>query len=64
MNELALTDTVIKESCHIAAEKVYDLLGNDLVSIILFGSCARGDFHGDSDIDIAVLTKSDRIAEM
>lgn len=24
--------------------------------IILFGSCARGDYHKDSDIDVAVLT--------
>ena len=64
MDELILTNTIIKESCHMAVEKVHDLLGDDLVAIILFGSCSRGDFHGDSDIDIAILTKSDRAEEM
>ncbi len=36
-------------------------LGNDLVEIILYGSCARGDYTDDSDIDIAILTKCGRI---
>lgn len=32
-------------------------LGDELVSVRLFGSKARGDFHPDSDIDIFVLVK-------
>ena len=28
--------------------------------IILYGSCARGDFTDESDVDIAILTESDR----
>jgi predicted nucleotidyltransferase len=36
------------------------LLG-DLDKIVLYGSCARGDFSDDSDIDIALFTKCDRL---
>ena len=36
-------------------------MGDDLVKIVLFGSCARGNFDNDSDVDIAILTKSDRV---
>lgn len=28
--------------------------------IILFGSAARGDYHGDSDIDLLIIKKSDK----
>ncbi len=34
----------------------------DLSDVILYGSCARGDYHEDSDVDIVLLTKCDRIA--
>ena len=33
---------------------------SDLVKMILYGSCARGDFEEHSDVDIALLTKGDR----
>ena len=36
--------------------KVYELLGNRIKKIILYGSYARGDFNDDSDIDIMILT--------
>ena len=35
--------------------------GDDVVEIMLYGSYARGNFVEDSDIDIALLTKSDRL---
>ena len=35
-------------------------LKDDCRKIILYGSCARGDFNNDSDVDIAILTDSDR----
>ena len=35
-----------------ATKKIY---GSKLISIILYGSCARGDFKTDSDIDLMVL---------
>lgn len=34
------------------AKRIY---GNELKGIILYGSCARGDFAEDSDIDVLVL---------
>ncbi len=36
-------------------------MGDDLVKIILYGSCARGDYTKDSDVDIALLTKCNRM---
>lgn len=35
-------------------------LADDCRKIILFGSCARGDYRDDSDVDVAVLTNSNR----
>ena len=32
--------------------------GDNLIQVILFGSVARGDDHGDSDIDIFILLKN------
>lgn len=57
---LSMTDEIIADSCRLAADMTADLLGDNLVSIILFGSCARGDYSADSDIDIALITKSGR----
>jgi len=31
------------------------ILGSKLKSVILFGSCARGDFNNESDIDLMIL---------
>lgn len=39
---------------------VQNAIGNEIVQIILYGSCARGDFHEDSDIDIALIVRKDR----
>lgn len=36
------------------------LMKDDCEKIILYGSFARGDYTLDSDVDIAILTKSDR----
>lgn len=38
------------------AHNVKSILGNSLKKIILYGSCARGDYHENSDIDIMILT--------
>lgn len=32
-----------------------DIMGVNLVQVILYGSCARGDFTDDSDIDMHCL---------
>lgn len=36
-------------------DKVHELYGNRLKTMILYGSYARGDFREDSDIDIMIL---------
>lgn len=38
-----------------------DLLGSVIVECRLFGSCARGDYTEDSDIDVALLTSCGRL---
>ncbi len=35
-------------------------LSDDCRKIILYGSCARGDYRDDSDVDVAILTNSNR----
>lgn len=37
------------------AEETKKIYGINLRDVILYGSCARGDFASDSDIDIMVL---------
>ena len=39
---------------------ICDALGKDITKIILYGSCSRGDFSEDSDIDIALIVSCDR----
>ena len=38
-------------------KELKEKLGDEIVSIRLFGSKARGDFHEESDIDIFILLK-------
>lgn len=60
MDDLILTDKVIEVAKEELVEKAQNLLQADLVKVILYGSCARGDYTGDSDVDIALLTKCNR----
>ena len=41
-------------------EEVTKALSDDCRKIILYGSCARGDYRDDSDVDVAILTNSNR----
>ena len=61
MLELALNSEIINRIKKEVIEKVQSLLEEDLVEIILYGSCARGDYLEDSDVDIALITKCGRI---
>ncbi len=56
-----LTSNVIEKIKFESVPMLKEALGRDLSDVILYGSCARGDFHEDSDVDIALLTKCDRI---
>ena len=37
------------------------IFDSDCRKIILYGSCARGDYTNDSDVDVAILTESNRM---
>ena len=52
-----LINAVKEESTYL----VRNLVREDLVKVVLYGSCARGDYIDDSDIDIALLIKNDRL---
>ena len=45
-------DIVLKE----LTEQIYDLLGDKLDKVVLYGSYARGDNTEESDVDVLVLT--------
>ena len=50
-----MTAESMKQATEAFAEACRQIYGSKLHSIVLFGSCARGDFEKDSDIDIMVL---------
>lgn len=50
-----MTEATIREVTGKFAEDAKKIYGSKLRSIILYGSCARGDFDTDSDIDMLVL---------
>ena len=41
-------------------EAYHQIFGNDVVSIYLYGSYARGDYDSESDIDLAAIVKGER----
>lgn len=61
MDEILLNDTIIENVKKDAAEMVKAVMGKDLIKIVLYGSCARGDYTQDSDIDIALITACNRL---
>ncbi len=61
MPELALNNKVIDCIKLEATEMVRRLLKEELVEVILYGSCARGDYSADSDVDIALITSFSRM---
>ena len=50
-----MTEEKIREVVNRFAEEAKRIYGSKLQEIILYGSCARGDFENDSDIDILIL---------
>ncbi len=59
--DMRLNQTIIDKIKRESVPLICDALGEDLEKIILYGSCARGDFSEDSDIDMALLTACDRM---
>ena len=50
-----MTEEKIKKVTELFAEEAKKVFGEKIKQIILYGSCARGDFQTDSDIDILLL---------
>ena len=50
-----MTEEKIREVVEKFAEEAKRIYGKKLKGVILYGSCARGDFEPDSDIDIMIL---------
>lgn len=61
MENLILTEEIISKVKKEAVDSAHSLLGTDLVEAVLYGSCARGDYTADSDVDIALVTKCGRM---
>ena len=45
----------IKADIELAVNALHNELGENILKIILFGSCAKGTYQPDSDIDLAVV---------
>lgn len=56
-----LNEKIIENVKKDSIPMVVEALGDDLDDVILYGSCARGDFSVDSDVDIALITSCNRI---
>lgn len=50
-----MTDDLIRVIVKKYADAAQRILGEKLYAVILFGSCARGDYDSESDIDLLVL---------
>lgn len=61
MKKIELSNNIIDTIKAEVPDMVREFMDKDLVKMILYGSCARGDFKDDSDVDIALLTRGDRI---
>ena len=51
----------LKKICELTNEKMREIFGDKLVSVILYGSYARGDYEDFSDIDIMALVDMDKM---
>ncbi len=60
LNNIKLSNDVIEKIKSEVPDMVREFMEKDPVKMILYGSCARGDFKEYSDVDIALLTKGDR----
>ncbi len=58
--EKTMTPEIIEKIKLESVDMVRDILKNDLDEVILYGSCSRGDYTEDSDVDIALITYCDR----
>ena len=50
-----MTEKVIHDVVDRFAAEAAEIYGSTLRGVILYGSCARGDYEADSDIDLMIL---------
>ena len=60
-NSISLSKTVVDKVKSEVPLLVKEIMKNDLEKIILYGSCARGEFAAESDIDIAIIAHCNRL---
>ena len=53
-----MTDERIREVMESFASQAKSVYGTKLHQIVLYGSCARGDYQQDSDIDVCVVVEN------
>ena len=58
---IELNSDIVEKIKTEAPDMIKGIMNEDLVEMILYGSCARGYFKGCSDVDIALLTKGSRM---
>jgi predicted nucleotidyltransferase len=56
-----LNSDIIEKIKKEVPDMIREFMEKDLVKMILYGSCARGDFKDYSDVDIALLMKGSRM---
>jgi predicted nucleotidyltransferase len=57
---LGFLNNIEKKVIKAFAKELKEKLGNEIITIRIFGSKVRGDFEKDSDIDIFILVKRKR----
>lgn len=60
ITDLRLNQNIIEGVKSDSVLLICDAMGKDIRKIILYGSCSRGDFSEDSDIDIALCVSCER----
>ena len=60
MENIKLNRDIIEKLKRETPDLIKEFMHSDLVKMILYGSCARGDFSECSDVDIALLVKGNR----
>ena len=55
-----MNQEVIERVMNTTIKQIPAIMHDDVRAIIMYGSCARGDYTEDSDIDVAILTDSNR----